>query len=156
MRIEIAGYRHPDAKRLIEDLQQVYLDRYGEEDRTPVDPGDFEPPRGLFLLGYLEGCAVASGGWRVLDSGQPGFRDGDVELKRMYTAPEVRGRGLSRLMLAELEARAAVAGHRRIVLETGTRQPEAIGLYASSGYREIEKFGVYRHDPDSVCLGKTI
>ncbi|QUH04685.1 GNAT family N-acetyltransferase [Saccharopolyspora erythraea] len=156
MRIELAGYRHPDAKRLIEDLQRVYLDRYGEEDRTPVDPAEFEPPRGVFLLGYLEGRAVASGGFRVLDSGQPGFRDGDVELKRMYTAPEVRGRGLSRLMLAELEARAAAAGHRRIVLETGNRQPEAIALYESAGYQEVEKFGVYRHEPDSVYLGKTI
>lgn len=55
--------------------------------------------------------------------------------------------GLSRLLLVELERRAAAAGRRRLVLETGTPQPEAIGLYTSSGYSEIPRFGVYRCEP---------
>ena len=156
MRIEVTRYDHPDARRLIDELQQLYVDRYGEEDITPVDPAQFAPPHGLFLLGYLSGRAVASGGWRVPDREQPGFQDGDLELKRMYIAPEVRGRGLSREMLAELERSAAAAGGRRMVLETGTLQPEAIGLYLSAGYSEITKFGAYRDDPLSRCFGKDI
>ncbi|GAA2778454.1 GNAT family N-acetyltransferase [Saccharopolyspora taberi] len=156
MRIEIVDYEHPDAKRLIDELQQIYVDRYGDEDITPVDPAQFEPPSGLFLLGYIDGRAVASGGWRKQDSEELGFRPGDVELKRMYIVPDMQGRGLARRMLAELERTAAEAGGKRMVLETGTRQPEAIALYESSGYSEIQKFGVYRDDPLSRCFGKEI
>jgi len=42
------------------------------------------------------------------------------------------------------------------VLETGIRQPEAIGLYASSGYIEIPRFGLYRYDPGSRYFGKLL
>ncbi|MEU5847686.1 GNAT family N-acetyltransferase [Saccharopolyspora shandongensis] len=156
MRIEPVAYDHPDAKRLIDELQKEYVVRYGEEDLTPVDAAEFRSPGGLFLLGYVDARAVASGGWRTQDGDGPGFRDGDAELKRMYIAPDARGNGLARRMLSELENTAALAGRKRIVLETGIRQPEAIGLYASSGYTEIEKFGVYRDDPLSRCFGKDL
>ncbi|MEB3368299.1 GNAT family N-acetyltransferase [Saccharopolyspora mangrovi] len=141
---------------MIEDLQLEYVVRYGEADLTPVDPAEFSPPRGLFLLGYVDDEPVASGGWRAHDSGEEGFRDGDAELKRMYIVPGQRGNGWSRRMLAELESTAALAGRKRLVLETGTKQPEAIALYTSSGYDRIENFGVYRCDPDSRCYGKEL
>lgn len=156
VRIETVGYDHPDSQRLIEALQQEYVERYGEQDLTPVDPAEFSRPRGLFLLGYLGEAPVASGGWRAHDTGEEGFRDGDVELKRMYVVPAQRGNGWSRRMLAELESTAALAGCKRLVLETGTKQPEAIGLYLSCGYERIENFGVYRCDPDSRCYGKEL
>ncbi|CAM05445.1 hypothetical protein [Saccharopolyspora erythraea] len=79
MRIEIASYDHPEATALIDALQRVYAARYGEGDATPTDPAEFRPPRGLFLLGYLDGRAVASGGWRAFSSAEPGYRDGDAE-----------------------------------------------------------------------------
>lgn len=156
MRIEIVDYDHPDSQRLIEALQREYVVRYGEVDLTPVEPAEFSPPRGLFLLGYLGDEPVASGGWRVHESDEEGFQDGDAELKRMYIVPGQRGNGWSRRMLAELESTAALAGRKRLVLETGTKQPEAIGLYISSGYDRIENFGVYRCDPDSRCYGKEL
>ncbi|RRO12626.1 GNAT family N-acetyltransferase [Saccharopolyspora rhizosphaerae] len=156
MRIVIVGYDHPDSQRLIEELQQEYVVRYGEADVTPVDPAEFSAPRGLFLLGYLGDEPVASGGWRAHDSDEEGFRDGDAEIKRMYIVPGQRGAGWSRRMLAELESTAALAVRKRLVLETGTKQPEAIGLYTSSGYERIENFGVYRCDPDSRCYGKEL
>jgi GNAT superfamily N-acetyltransferase len=156
VRIEIVDYDHPDSVRLIEELQQEYVRRYGEPDLTPVDPAEFAPPEGLFLLGYVDDRAVASGGWRVHDGDEPGFLDGDAELKRMYIVPGERGNGLARRLLSELENTAALAGRKRVVLETGTRQPEAIGLYASSGYSEMEKFGVYRDDPLSRCFAKEL
>lgn len=156
MRIEIASYDHPDARRLIDEVQQEYVVRYGEQDTTPIDVEEFAAPRGLFLLGYRHGRAVASGGWRAHDSDEPGFRDGDAELKRMYVVPRARGLGLARTMLAELERTAALAGRRRILLETGLRQPEAIGLYESSGYHETAKFGVYQDEEDSRCFAKPL
>ncbi len=74
----------------------------------------------------------------------------------MYVVPAARGRGLSRVLLAELECRALAAGRRRLVLETGIRQPEAIGLYTSSGYTAIPRFGMYRYGPGNRCFGKLL
>jgi GNAT superfamily N-acetyltransferase len=145
----------PDARRLIAALQQVYLHRYGSDDATPVEDGEFVAPRGTFIVGYLDGTAIACGGWRAHDPG-PEFAEGDAEIKRMYVVPAARGRGPSRVLLAELERRADAAGRRRLVLETGILLPEAIGLYVSSGYSEIPRFGVYRDDPLSRCFGKLL
>lgn len=156
MRIDIASYEHPDAMKLIAEVQQEYVARYGHQDTTPVDPAEFVLPSGLFLVGYVAGEAVATGAWRAHDSDDPEFRDGDAEIKRMYVAPRARGRGLARAVLAELERTAREAGRRRMVLETGTAQPEAIGLYTACGYTEIDKFGVYRCEPDSRCMAKSL
>ncbi|AEW97776.1 acetyltransferase [Streptantibioticus cattleyicolor NRRL 8057 = DSM 46488] len=149
-------YDHPDAVLLSGRVQQEYIERYGDPDRTPMDPADFDPPRGLYLIGYLDGEPVATGGWRAQDHSPEGYADGDAELKRMYVVPGARGRGLARRVLAELERSAAAAGRRRMVLETGTRQPEAIALYTSVGYAPVTKFGIYRDDPLSVCLGRDL
>ena len=143
-------YDHPDSVKLIADLQQVFVERYGSQDITPVDPAQFAAPLGYFVVGYLDGVPVACGGWRAHSE------DGAAEIKRMYVADSLRGRGLSRLVLANLEDTAREAGHRQMVLETGMRQPEAIGLYLSSGYERIENFGVYRDHPESRCFGKPL
>ncbi len=146
---------HPDANRLIAALQREYVSRYGSDDATPTDVSEFVAPRGTFIVGYLDGTAMACGGWRAHDPGSE-FAAGDAEVKRMYVVPAARGRGLSRVMLVELERRAVAAGRRRLVLETGIRLPEAIGLYTSWGYSEIPRFGVYRGDPRSRCFGKLL
>lgn len=147
-------FDHSDAQRLIAEVQQEYVARYDGQDVTPLDPAEFVAPRGIFVVGYLDGAAVACGGWRAHDGDEPDFCDGDAELKRMYVVPAARRRGLSRLLLADLERRAAAAGRRRLVLETGTQQPEALGLYTSAGYLEIPKFGVFRCEPGSRCFAK--
>ncbi|RKT57106.1 GNAT family N-acetyltransferase [Saccharothrix australiensis] len=150
------AYGHPDAVRLIARLQQVFVVRYGDEDVTPVDPAQFAAPRGHFVVGYLDREPVACGGWRAHDVAVDSIRPGDAEIKRMYTVDSVRGKGFARVVLAGLESAARAAGRTRMVLETGTRQPEAIGLYESSGYRPIDNFGVYRHHPDSLCYAKEL
>ncbi|SMD02324.1 GNAT family N-acetyltransferase [Lentzea albidocapillata] len=136
---------------MIADLQQVYVERYGDVDVTPVDPAQFAAPLGYFVIGYLDDAPVACGGWRVNDE-----LDGAAEIKRMYVIDSARGKGLSRLVLAHLELTASEAGLRRMVLETGLRQPEAIALYTSSGYEQIDNFGVYRDHPESRCFGKSL
>jgi GNAT superfamily N-acetyltransferase len=133
------------------------VERYGDGDLTFMDPAHFDPPRGLYLLAYDEnGEAVASGGWRAQDASPEGYADGDAEIKRMFVVARARGRGLARAILAELERTAAAAGRTRMVLETGQRQPEAIALYRSCGYQPVSKFGYYRHDELSICLGKPL
>ena len=70
-------FDHPDALRLIAELQEVYRERYGDGDATPVDPPSSPPPRGPFVVGYAGGRrAVACGGWRARDGGDPALRDG--------------------------------------------------------------------------------
>jgi GNAT superfamily N-acetyltransferase len=135
--IEIRAFDHPDVVSLIDEIQDFYRERYGLEDVDATPPAQFAPPLGLFLLGYLDGQVVASGGWRWLDQDA-------VEIKRMWVRAHARRQGLSRLMLTELEVTAAAAGARKIRLNTGFLQPEALALYDSSGYaRTDERYGTY-------------
>lgn len=157
MLIRPIPYDHPDAAKLDAAVQLEYAARYGEGDDTPLDPGMFVPPRGLYLLAYdTEDRPVASGGWRTQDTNDMGYADGDAELKRMFVASEARGLGLARRILAALEEDARAAGRTRMVLETGTAQPEAMALYASSGYELCPKFGYYRDYESSRCFAKRL
>lgn len=150
------GYDDPDALKLIAEVQQVYVVRYGDVDVTPVDADEFAPPNGVFLIGYDADTPVACGGWRALDGSEPGLRETDAEMKRLYVVPSARGNGHARRMLTMLEHTAATAGRRRMVLTTGTEQPEAIALYRSVGYYDLTPFGPYRGDPRVVCLAKDL
>lgn len=144
------AYTHVAAQRLIAATLADLAERYGGEgDATPVDPAEFDPPHGIFLLARLDGLAVGCGAWR--SNGQE-----DAEIKRMYTAPEARGRGVARAVLEALESAAREAGKRRMILETGYQQPEAIGLYESHGYRRIPNFGHYKDEPEAVCYGREL
>jgi GNAT superfamily N-acetyltransferase len=143
------AYDAPPVRGLVAEVQQEYVGRYGGPDETPVDAAEFVAPLGRFVVGYVRGDAVAMGGVRLLDAET-------AEVKRMYVAPRVRGRGLSRIVLARLEELARDIGARRVVLETGSKQPEAMSLYETSGYVRIEKFGHYRCDPLSVSYGKDL
>ncbi|WP_369212439.1 GNAT family N-acetyltransferase [Streptomyces flavofungini] len=152
-------FAHPDAVALSDRVQLEYAERYGDEgDVTFLDPSMFEPPRGLYVIAYDDsGTPLATGGWRAMDAGGEGYADGDAELKRMYVTPEARGLGLARRILAVLEEDAKAAGRIRMVLETGTKQPEAIALYLSSGYTLAPaKFGHYRFDDLSLCYEKRL
>ncbi|MBB5923250.1 GNAT superfamily N-acetyltransferase [Actinoalloteichus hoggarensis] len=161
MELRITPFDHPDAKRLIAEVQQEYVRRYGDEDQTPVAADQFAPPRGLFVIGYLDGRPVATGGWRRIVVGSDGMDDShlrgdDAELKRMYVSAGFRGRGLARQTLVFLEQTAADAGCRRFILETGNAQPEAVALYGSSGYQPLPKYGHYRDDERSLCFAKVL
>ncbi|MBM2617550.1 GNAT family N-acetyltransferase [Actinoplanes sp. LDG1-06] len=140
IKIRQADFAEPAVRALLVDVLGELSARYGGTgDDTPIAEDDFAAPNGAFFVAddgeRLVGCA----GWR---------RHGDdAELKRMFTATAVRGRGLGRRMLAAIEASAREAGCRRVILETGDKQPEAVGLYLSAGYERIEDFGYYKgHD----------
>ncbi|MGQ5636299.1 MULTISPECIES: GNAT family N-acetyltransferase [unclassified Streptomyces] len=158
MIIRRVRFDHPDAVKLNDEVQAEYAERYGDEgDATVLAPTDFDPPNGVYLIAYDEfDRPVATGGWRSQDRNEEGNEDGDAELKRMFVVAEMRGRGLARRILAALEEDARAAGRVRMVLETGTKQPEAIALYTSSGYEPCAKFGYYRHHADSLCFAKRL
>ncbi|MFJ8001813.1 GNAT family N-acetyltransferase [Streptomyces sp. NPDC096310] len=156
MEISPIAFDHPDAVKLSDEAQAEYLRRFGHDDLTLLRPSYFDPPLGLFLLAYQDGAPVASGGWRAQDALAEGYERGDAEVKRMFVAPEARGRGLARRILAALEADARRAGRIRMVLETGDLLPEAVGLYQSSGYVPTTGFGFYRVHPDSRFFRKPL
>lgn len=147
---------HPDAAALIVLLQRYYREIYGGHDETPFDPAEFCPPAGYFVVGYADGAAVACGGWRTRDVDEAPLRPGDAEIKRMFVRPTQRGRGFARAVLADLERAAVRAGRRRMVLETGVRQPAAIGLYVGAGYASMAPFGTYRDAPGNRCYAKSL
>ena len=79
-----------------------------------------------------------------------------MEIKRMYTSPESRGKGIATLLLAELEKWTTELSCKKCILETGRGQPEAIGLYRASGYQDCPPFGTYQHDPLGLFMTKRL
>lgn len=158
IQIRQVPYDHPDAAKLDAEVQLEYAARYESEgDATVLHPRMFDPPHGIYFLVYdADDRPIATGGWRSQETNDEGYSDGDAEIKRMYVTVEARGLGLARRILARLEESARAAGRTRMVLETGTKQPEAIALYRSSGYTDCSKFGHYRDDPLSICLAKPL
>jgi GNAT superfamily N-acetyltransferase len=136
--IRTARLDEPAVQKLISDALDDLSRRYGggSGDDTPVAAEEFAPPHGAFLIALNGGELIGCAGWR--SHGE------DAELKRMYTVPATRGRGVARRLLAAIEESARDSGRKRVILETGDKQPEAIALYESAGYRRIEDFGYYK------------
>jgi GNAT superfamily N-acetyltransferase len=151
VRLRQVGYDDPVAQHLVERVQQEYVVRYGGRDAAVVDPAEFSPPLGLFLVAEVDGTPAGCGGWRVHDAER-----GIVELKRMYVEPAFRRRGVAGLVLSALERTAAAAGHRHLVLNSGDRQPEALALYSRRGYAPVAGYGVYADAPGAVFLGRDL
>lgn len=147
-RIETVPWDDPIARRLCAAQQRELSARYGPSDVTP-DPASI--PLDVMLVIWVADEPVGCGGVRAL---APGIG----EIKRMYIVPGHRGRGLARPLLTALENAAAAAPRhwQELRLETGLPQHEALGLYTSTGYRLIEPYGMYRHNPVTRCYAKTL
>ena len=147
---------HPDAQLLVGRALAFYAGLYGGSgDDDPMDAATFMPPEGVFLVGYLDGQPVVTGGWRRVGLARMGT-SATGEIKRMYVADDARGLGLARTMLARLERIAREAGLEALILSTGQPQVEAIGLYTSAGYEPVEPFGHYAASPLVRCFGKRL
>jgi len=79
-----------------------------------------------------------------------------MEIKRMYTLPESREKGIATRVLTELETWATELGYDKCILETGKRQPEAIKLYKKNGYKLVPNYGQYAGIENSLCFEKEI
>ena len=116
----------------VAEIRRLYPD--WDPSRPPrSSPEDLAPPGGSFVVVYVDGEPAGCGGLKRLDA-ETG------EVKRLYVAPEFRGRQLSRRLLAALEDGARELGYGLVRLDTGERQPEALALFRSSGYREIPDY----------------
>lgn len=116
------------------EIDALYEDRTGSiHTDSATSAREMSPPGGGFLLMRIDGDAVGCGGLKRLD-------DDTCEIKRMYVAPEWRGRGLSGVLLDALEEHARGLGYARVRLDTGDRQHAAAALYERAGYRRIADY----------------
>jgi GNAT superfamily N-acetyltransferase len=152
--IEEVSFSDPRVQLLVAEVQAYYVVIYGSPDESPVDPAEFDPPRGRFLLGTVAGEPVGMGGWRMRPD-LTGVLGVDVaEVKRMFVSPSARRRGHASGILTALEQSAARAGVATVVLETGAEQPDAIALYERAGYTPTVRFGHYAESETARYFAK--
>src|SRR6185312_304654 len=143
--------REPEAAALIGAMTAEVKATY---DHKIDGHGNFKPedvlvPGSGFLVGRVEGQAVACGGYRPL---APGV----AEIKRMFVAREHRGRGYSKAILTTLERMARENGYETVRLETRPKQAAAIALYEGLGYVRIPNYGMYEGKEDCLCYEKSL
>jgi drug/metabolite transporter (DMT)-like permease/GNAT superfamily N-acetyltransferase len=122
----------PTAAALLNAYAEEMAERFAGRDPCRVETvaTEYVEPGGTFLVVYDDGEAVACGGIRALP-------DGSAEVKRMYVAPDARGRGIGAQLLDRLENEARRLGYPRLRLDTGAQLKEAQALYRAAGYAEI-------------------
>ncbi|MDJ0333810.1 GNAT family N-acetyltransferase [Salinibacterium sp. G-O1] len=140
---------HPDSVAMRKG-QRLDLDqRYGSPDSEP-GPHPTAADITMFFVAYADdGEPIGSGALRKLD-------DEHAEIKRMFVHPAHRGSGAGPAILARLEQFARDRQWKRLVLETGHRQPDAVRFYEREGYSGIPKFGYYVDSPNSLCFEKVL
>jgi GNAT superfamily N-acetyltransferase len=123
-----------------DELQQRYG---GDGDNKHLDLDELRPPRGLFLVARRERHLVGGVGFRSI--GEPGRHY--AEVKRLWVRPDLRREGIGLTLMNEIEQQAREHGYRTLFLETGPAQPEALSLYESTGWTEIEQYpdGAFSH-----------
>jgi GNAT superfamily N-acetyltransferase len=141
VQIHPARWDDADVQRLAADQQAEIRARYDGKDEPGAHPSAADVSV-VVVARADDGTPLGCGALRALG-------DGVAEVKRMFVVPAARGRGVSRAVLGALEDAARGRGWTTLRLETGPRQPEAIGLYTSAGYRPIDAFGAYAGDPDA-------
>jgi GNAT superfamily N-acetyltransferase len=147
LEVSAEAYGSAIVRPLTDALETELLPRYPRFRGTGDEPDGaaFAWPHGLFLVGWLDGAAVACGGLCRFDA-ETG------EIRRMYVASPARGRGIGRKLLNRLLEEARELGYVRVRLETGDGQVEALRLYRSAGFESIPCWGPYIGDARSVCL----
>ena len=117
-----------------EELNRRFMGGFDPGGAHDPAAADMAPPHGAFLIARLGGAAVGCGGLKTLEP-QIG------EVKRVWTAPNARGRGVARAIMAGLETRARAMGLARVRLDTNRALTEAQAFYAGLGYRPIARYG---------------
>jgi len=143
--------REPGIRSLIDALDAYQLSLYPAESNHLDSLDELAAANVVFLCASSGRKIVGCGAVKVLEVPE---RYG--EIKRLYVEPTYRGQGLSRQLLHELEAHLLDCGVHTARLETGIRQPEALGLYERMGYRKRTPFGDYVDDPVSVFMEKQL
>ncbi len=147
--IEPLDPQSPQARVLIDAADAFYAGLYPAESNHLESIADLQRPDVLFVGAWLDRELAATGAAKIMhDDGRY------AEIKRVFVLDAFRGQGLSRRIMLHLETELRDRGTGLFRLETGVRQPEALGLYRNLGYHERGPFGAYRADPLSVFMEK--
>jgi putative acetyltransferase len=149
MEVRQVDWDDPAAVALRAAQRVEIAERYGTDDSEPGPAPTAADISAFFVAFAHDGTPVGCGGLRRLD-------ETHGEVKRMFVHPDHRGTGVSTAVLHRLETSALEAGWSRLVLETGTLQPDAIRFYTREGYTRIPNFGYYADSHDSVCFEKPL
>lgn len=109
------------------------IPRFVPERASMARAADFEPPRGVFVVAWLDETAVGCAGLRRL-------ADGVGEIKRVFVSQAARRQGVARALLSELEHRASTFGYLTLRLDTDGGDPAALALFDALGYEPIEDY----------------
>jgi GNAT superfamily N-acetyltransferase len=101
------------------------------------------------VIAYNQDKAIGCGAFKE-------FNNNSVEIKRMYTLPKTRGKGVATKILTALEFWAKETGYTNSILETGIRQIEAVNFYKKNSYEIIPSYGQYLNMENSVCFKKEL
>ena len=141
--------RQADVEALLGQSDDYFRAMYPAESNHLVSADVLGTDRAVFLAARRDGELLGSIALLVIAPGH-------AEMKRMFVRTEFRGIGLGRRLLNALEEVACHRSIRRISLETGIKQLEAIGLYRTSGYQDCPPFGDYKSDPLSLFMTKSL
>jgi len=139
---------NPDFQKLVKQLDAYLAVMDGDEHAFYNQYNKIDMLKNCVVI-FDNDEAVACGAIKELDSKS-------MEVKRMFTLPEKRGKGLASAILKELEAWSKELGYEKTVLETGKRQTEAVALYQKCGYKIIPNYGQYVNVENSVCFEKEL
>lgn len=149
--IEYLDPDSPDVQALLAVSDAYYVDLYPAESNHLESSDDLKKPNVLFAGCRIDGDLVASGAAKIIqDNGSY------AEIKRVFVVDDHRGKGLSSKVMRFLETELQGRGVSLFRLETGIKQPQALGLYRKLGYLERGPFGSYRADPYSVFMEKQV
>ena len=126
-----------DFKNLVALLDEDLKTRDGEEHEFYAQYNKITKLNQVIVC-YIDGKPIGCGAFRAYDEQK-------AEIKRMFVLPEYRGRGIGLNIIKELELWALELNYTECILETGKKQPEAIGLYQKAGYTIIKSYGQYKN-----------
>ena len=148
MKILRTTSENPDFQKLVKQLDAYLAIMDGEEHAFYHQYNKIDMLKNCVVI-FDNDEAVACGAIKELDTKS-------MEVKRMFTLPEKRGKGLASAILKELESWAKELGYKKTILETGKRQTEAVTLYNKCGYQVIPNYGQYIGIDNSICFEKEL
>ena len=148
LKIIRATATHPDFTNLVKELDVDLAKTDGDEHSFYSQFNGLETIKHV-VVAYLNATPVACGAIKP-------FSKNTIEIKRMYTQHNVRGKGIAGQVLKELECWAQTLGYTVAILETGVRQPYAIRLYQKQGYKQTPNYGQYKEAQNSCCFKKLL
>lgn len=134
---------------LIVDLDKEFWVRYPQTQQN-FEPYNKVDETARVVVAYSKNLPAGCGCFRPMEE------ESVLEIKRMYVAPQLRGHGIAKLILSELEKWGKEEGFLLSKLETGTNQPEAIAVYNRANYKQIPNYPPYTDIPGSICMMKML